>query len=89
MVIIQVVVSNYPYFEEHYKLITVDLSKRQTLNVDPKAIPQFNFVRNLEQDWNTMYLFIEEVIETIWNYESIMSLFVLTSCQQKWLNITL
>ena len=50
MVIIQVVVSNYPYFEEHYKLITVDLSKRQALNVDPKAIPQFNFVRNLEQD---------------------------------------
>ena len=27
---------DYPYFKRHYKLISIDLSKRQKLDVDPK-----------------------------------------------------
>ena len=33
-------------------MITIDLSKQQALNVDPKAIQQINFPRNLERDGN-------------------------------------
>ena len=29
---------DYPYFEEYYKLIAIDLSKQQKLNADPKAM---------------------------------------------------
>ena len=28
----------YPYFKKHYKLIAIDLSKKQAVDVDPKAI---------------------------------------------------
>ena len=34
---------SYPYFEEHYKLLVIDLSKLQTLDADPRAIQQINF----------------------------------------------
>ena len=37
----QLVVNRY------YKMIAVDLSKQQALDVDPKAIPQINFTGNL------------------------------------------
>ena len=30
-------------------MITIDLSKQQALNADPKTIQQFNFTVNLEQ----------------------------------------
>ena len=30
----------YSYFNNHYKMIAIDLSKQQALNVDPKTIPQ-------------------------------------------------
>ena len=36
---------NYLYFKEHYKLIAIDLSKYQALNVDPEAIQQINCTR--------------------------------------------
>ena len=29
---------DYPYFEEYYKLIAIDLSKQKKLNADPKAM---------------------------------------------------
>ena len=29
---------NYPYFNENYKLIAIDLSKQQALEADPRAI---------------------------------------------------
>ena len=29
---------NYPYFNENYKLIAIDLSKQQALDADPKTI---------------------------------------------------
>ena len=39
---------DYNYFEEHYKMIAIDLSKQQELDSDPKAIQQTNFTGNLE-----------------------------------------
>ena len=37
-----------PYLNEHYKMMTIDLSKQQTHNADPKAIQQINFTANLD-----------------------------------------
>ena len=48
----------YPYLNEYYKVITVDLSKQQALDAEPKAIQQINFTGNLEQAGNTTMFFI-------------------------------
>ena len=34
---------DYPYFKENYKMIAIDLSKQQALDVNPRAIQQINF----------------------------------------------
>ena len=38
-----VVLLDYPYFKENYKMIAIYLSKQQALDVDPRAIQQINF----------------------------------------------
>ena len=49
---------DYPCFKESYKLITIDLSKQQKLDADPKAIQQINFSGNLDRGGNTQMFFI-------------------------------
>ena len=50
-------------------MIEVDLSKRQTLDADPKAIEQINFTANLDRTGNTTFYFIlEEAKETIFEF---------------------
>ena len=52
---------DYPYFKENYKMIAVDLSKQQALDVDPRAIQQINFTGNLDRVENiTKFFIIEE-----------------------------
>ena len=51
---------NYPYFKENYKMIAVDLSKQQALDVDPRAIQQINFTANLDKVENITNFFIIE-----------------------------
>ena len=34
---------DYPYFKEYYKMIAIDLSKQQALDVDQKAIQQVSY----------------------------------------------
>ena len=34
---------DYPYFKDNYKMITVDLSKLQALDADPRAIQKIKF----------------------------------------------
>ena len=47
-------------------MITVDLSKQQALDADPKAIQQINFNANLDRAGKTRLYFIhEEAKETI------------------------
>ena len=38
----------YPYFEKWYKLIAIDLSKQQQLDIDSKGTQQINFTQNLD-----------------------------------------
>ena len=43
---------NYPYFEENYKMVAIDLSKQQALDADARAIQQINFRANLDRAGN-------------------------------------
>ena len=45
-----------------YKLITIDLSKQNAPDVDPKAIQQINLTGNLEEN-ATMFFILEGVEE--------------------------
>ena len=45
----------YNYFKKYYKMIVIDLSKQQVLDVDPKAIQQINFTANLDRAGNTRF----------------------------------
>ena len=57
------------YFKEYYKLIAIDLSKRQKLGANPKTIQQINFIGNLEQDGDTrIFSIIEEAKETFLDF---------------------
>ena len=60
---------DYPYFKDSYKMITVDLSKRQALDADPRANQQINFTANLDRAGNTrIYFILEEAKETILDF---------------------
>ena len=50
-------------------MIAVDLSKRQTLDADPRAIQQINFTANVDRAGNKrFYLILEEAKETVFEF---------------------
>ena len=60
---------DYPYFKEIYKMIAVDLSTQNELDVDPRAIQQINFTANLDKAGNTaIFSIIEEAKETVFEF---------------------
>ena len=60
---------DHPYLRDHYKMITIDLSKQQALDADPRAIQQVNFTANLDRDGNkTMVFIIKEAKETVLDF---------------------
>ena len=60
---------DYNYFEKHYKVIAIDLSKEQALDINPKAMQLFNSTRNLDGNNNRLLFFIiEEAKETILDF---------------------
>ena len=60
---------DYTYFEKYYKMIQVDLSKKQVLDADLKAIQQINFTANLDGARNTRFYFIlKEAKETVFEF---------------------
>ena len=60
---------DYPYFKENYKMIAIDLSRQNELDVDPRAIQQINFTANLDRAENTTIFFIiEEAKETVFEF---------------------
>ena len=47
-------------------MITIDLSKQQALDANPRAIQQINFTANLDRAGNTtMFFNIEKAKETV------------------------
>ena len=55
--------------KENYNMISIDLSKQQALDGDPRAILQINITANLDRLWNTtMFFIIEEAKETVLDF---------------------
>ena len=55
---------DFNYFNEHYKLVAVDLSKQKELVADPRAIQQIEFKHILQTD-STIYCVLVKSKETI------------------------
>ena len=55
---------DFNYFDKHYKLVAVDLSKQQELDADPRAIQQIEFKYMLGTN-STIYWALEKSKETI------------------------
>ena len=55
---------DFNYFDKHYKLVAIDLSKQKELDVDPRAIQQIEFKYMLETN-STIYWLLEKSKETI------------------------
>ena len=50
-------------------MLTINLTKQQALDVDPKAIQQINFTENLDRTGDTRIFFIiEEAKETVLDF---------------------
>ena len=50
-------------------MIAIDLSKKQALDTDPRAIQQINVKGNLDRAGNTRFYFIlEEAKETVFQF---------------------
>ena len=60
---------DYSYFKGNYKLMAIDLSKQQKLDVHPRAIQQINFTDSLERaEGLAMFFIIEQAKETIFEF---------------------
>ena len=60
---------DYQYIKDYYKMIPIDLSKKEALDADPRAIQQINFTANLDRAGNTgVYFIFEEAKETILDF---------------------
>ena len=55
---------DFNYFDKHYKLVAVDLSKQKELDADPRAIQQIEFKYMLGTNL-TIYWVLEKSKETI------------------------
>ena len=63
-----VVLLDYSYFKDYYKMITIDLSKQQVHDVDPIGIQQISLTASLDRAGNTKIFFIiEEAKETVFH----------------------
>ena len=51
---------DYNYFKHYYRMIVIDLSKKQALDTDPKAIQKIHLTANLDQQRKTVIYFITE-----------------------------
>ena len=60
---------DYKYYNKHYKMIVIDLSRKHALDTDPKAIQQINFTGNLDRPAGAaMFFIIEEAKETVLHF---------------------
>ena len=55
---------DYDYFKKHYKLIAIDLSKKQVLQENEDLIQQINFIGRLEEA-ASVFIIIEKKENTI------------------------
>ena len=64
---------DYSYFKDHYKMIAIDLGKKQVLDADTRAIQEINFTANLDRAGKTTTFFIiEEAKETVLDFSQVI-----------------
>ena len=56
------------YFDKHYKLVAVDLSKQKELDANPRAIQQIEFKYMLRTN-STIYWVLEKSKENILEFD--------------------
>ena len=60
---------DYPNFKKYCKLIALDLSEKQKLDVDPKAIQKISFTGNLDRaEGARLFLITEEAKGTVLDF---------------------
>ena len=60
---------DYSYFKQIFKLIVIGLSMQQVSDVDPKAMQRIKFTGNLNRVENTrIYFIIREAKETVLDF---------------------
>ena len=52
-----VILLDYVYFKDIYKMTAIDLCKQQALDANPNAIQHINFTANLDRAGNTRIFF--------------------------------
>ena len=57
---------DYIYFKNDYKMVAIDLSKKQALDADPRAIQEINFTANFDR--NIRFHFVLEAKETVFEF---------------------
>ena len=59
---------DYFYLKNYDKMIAVDLSKQQALDVDPKVKQQINFIGNIDRDgsWQQCFSLLEKHKKLFW-----------------------
>ena len=53
---------DYPHFKRSYKIISIDSSKQQALDADPRSIQQVIIIANLDGTGSTTTFFIIEEV---------------------------
>ena len=67
--ITQLILLDYSYFKENYRMIAIDLSKQQALDADQRAIQRINFTANLDREAHTtMFFIIEKAKESVFEF---------------------
>ena len=62
---------DYPYINDTYKMIAVDLSKQQALDADPRTFQQINFTANLNRGGNhnaRIFFILEEAKKPVLDF---------------------
>ena len=68
MVYIEKNKKDYSYFKKNNSLIAMDLSKKQKLDANPKAMQQINFTRSTEKETSVFFI-IEKAKETVLDFQ--------------------
>ena len=64
---------DYFYFKENYKIIAVDLSRKNELDADPRAVQQINFTANVDRAGNkTIFLLLKKQKKPFQNFHRAM-----------------
>ena len=70
----QVILLDYDYFKNYYKLIAIDLSKQQVLQENEDLIQQINFIGRLTEEAN-VFIIIEKkhtILEFSQNFANVL-----------------